>query len=75
MDVGELMLILKRRRDEKIKLTNLATGEEITLTVVDLNRFSVKLGFDASSNIRIMRTELDDNSENPKGEIVQGETP
>ena len=69
------MLILKRRRDEKIKLTNLATGEEITLTVVDLNRFSVKLGFDASSNIRIMRTELDDNSENPKGEIVQGETP
>ena len=70
MDVGELMLLLKRKRNEKIRLTDKDTGVEIVITITDLNKNSVRLGFDAPANIQILRTELDNNSENSEGKTI-----
>ncbi|MDP2078100.1 MAG: carbon storage regulator CsrA [Sulfuricurvum sp.] len=47
------MLILSRKLDESILI-----GDSITLKVISIDKGSVKLGIDAPSNIRVLRSEL-----------------
>lgn len=47
------MLVLARKLNESIVL-----GDDITLTVISIDKGVVKLGIDAPKNISIMRTEL-----------------
>lgn len=53
------MLVLSRKRDEKI-LLKVNGGEEIELTVVRIDNNKVRLGIEASENITILRSELMD---------------
>ncbi len=51
------MLVLSRKRDEKILLkTN--EGQEIELTVVRIDNNKVRLGIQASDQVTILRSEL-----------------
>jgi carbon storage regulator len=47
------MLILSRKLDESIVI-----GDSITLKVISIDKGSVKLGIDAPSHIRVLRSEL-----------------
>ena len=47
------MLILSRKLDESILI-----GDSITLKVISIDKGSVKLGIDAPTNIRVLRSEL-----------------
>jgi len=47
------MLVLARKLNESIVL-----GDDITLTVISIDKGVVKLGIDAPKNIAIMRSEL-----------------
>jgi len=47
------MLVLARKLNESIVL-----GDDITLTVISIDKGVVKLGIDAPKNISIMRSEL-----------------
>ena len=54
------MLVLSRKRDEKILLkTN--EGQEIELTVVRIDNNKVRLGIQASDQVTILRSELINN--------------
>jgi carbon storage regulator len=48
------MLILSRRESERIHL-----GDDIVVTIVRLNGDKVRIGVEAPSHIRILRTELE----------------
>jgi len=47
------MLILSRKLDESILI-----GDSITIKVVAIDKGVIKLGIDAPSNVRILRSEL-----------------
>lgn len=47
------MLVLSRRLGDKIKI-----GENIWITVVDIDRGKVRIGIDAPRNVVVMREEL-----------------
>ncbi len=49
------MLVLTRKISESIKI-----GDEITITIIDINANHVKLGIDAPSILKIYRKELYD---------------
>lgn len=51
------MLVLSRKRDEKI-LLEVAGHEKIELTVVRIDNNKVRLGIEASENTTILRSEL-----------------
>lgn len=51
------MLVLSRKRDEKILLT-VNGQEEIELTVVRIDNNKVRLGINAGKNTTILRSEL-----------------
>jgi carbon storage regulator CsrA len=51
------MLVLSRKRDEKIILRT-KDGDEIELTVVKIDSNKVRLGIAASEEITILRSEL-----------------
>jgi carbon storage regulator len=51
------MLVLSRKRDEKILLTT-NEGEQIELTVVRIDNNKVRLGINASDKVSILRSEL-----------------
>lgn len=51
------MLVLSRKRDEKI-LLRLSNGEKIELTVVRIDANKVRLGIEASESVAILRSEL-----------------
>jgi carbon storage regulator len=51
------MLVLSRKRDEKIILKT-EQGEEIELTVVRIDNNKVRLGINAGNSITILRSEL-----------------
>jgi len=51
------MLVLSRKRDEKI-LLQLNDDEKIELTVVRIDNNKVRLGIDASDDVTILRSEL-----------------
>lgn len=52
------MLVLSRRRDEKIVLVVPGIDEEIEVTVVQIDSSRVRLGFKAPPNVTILRQEL-----------------
>lgn len=47
------MLVLTRKVGEKICI-----GDDITITVVEIDRGKVRLGFEAPREVQIMRSEL-----------------
>lgn len=47
------MLLLRRKCDESVMI-----GKEITITVLEIERGQVLLGFDAPPSIRILREEV-----------------
>ena len=51
------MLVLSRKRDEKI-LLEVDGGEKIELTIVRIDNNKVRLGIEASDNTKILRSEL-----------------
>lgn len=53
------MLVLSRKRDEKILLKT-GDGKEIELTVVRIEANKVRLGIKAEPNVTILRSELID---------------
>ena len=53
------MLVLSRKRDEKIVLRT-EHGEQIELTVVRIDNNKVRLGIDAGKSVTILRSELVD---------------
>lgn len=60
------MLVLSRKRNEKITLT--VDGKEVELTVVRIDNNKVRIGFEADLDVQILRTELI--SENIKNAIA-----
>lgn len=50
------MLVLSRKRDEKIILK--VGSDEIELTVVRIDNGKVRLGINAGNNVTILRSEL-----------------
>ena len=54
---GGNMLVLSRKRDEKIILRT-EQGEEIELTVVRIDNNKVRLGINAGDSVTILRSEL-----------------
>lgn len=60
------MLVLSRKKNESIILT-LPSGDTIRVSVVDLYHGKVRLGFEASKEVKIFREELlkgEDDGEN-----------
>lgn len=51
------MLVLSRKRDEKIILRT-ENGDHIELTVVRIDNNKVRLGIDAGNSVTILRSEL-----------------
>ena len=51
------MLVLSRKRDEKIILRT-ESGDHIELTVVRIDSNKVRLGIDAGNSVTILRSEL-----------------
>lgn len=54
---GGIVLVLSRKRDEKI-LLKLNDHEEVELTVVRIDANKVRLGINASNSVTILRSEL-----------------
>lgn len=52
------MLVLTRLEGEKVIARCMCCGEEMTVTVVRLNGKRVKLGFEASPDVRVDREEV-----------------
>jgi len=51
------MLVLSRKRDEKILLRT-EQGDQIELTVVRIDNNKVRLGINAGNSVTILRSEL-----------------
>lgn len=58
------MLVLSRKRDEKILLK--VNDQEIELTIVRIDANKVRLGIQAPDNVTILRSELLECSETEK---------
>ena len=52
------MLVLTRKVRESVILEDLTTGELVKVKVTRMDDRSIRLGFEASQNIRILREEL-----------------
>ncbi len=61
------MLVLSRRVGESIILTGLGDSD-ITITVTDIFGGKVKIGIDAPNEVKILRHELLDDSDETKSE-------
>ncbi|MFN7735470.1 MAG: carbon storage regulator [Pirellula sp.] len=59
------MLILSRRESERVYL-----GDDIVLTIVRVNGDKVRIGVEAPSNVKILRTELEIATN--KSDVVDG---
>jgi carbon storage regulator CsrA len=69
------MLVLTRKIDQKIQI-----GDDITITVIQVKGRYVRLGIDAPTNIRILRSELTrsdapENAQGPQITHAPGEGP
>ena len=58
------MLVLSRKRDEKILMK--VNEQDIELTVVRIDNNKVRLGIQAEKNVTILRSELIDRQDDPK---------
>lgn len=61
------MLVLTRKLNQQIRL-----GEEITVTVLQINRGTIRLGIDAPKDVRILRCEVPKKEGEPRS-CPQGE--
>ena len=53
------MLVLSRKKDQKITIENRKTKEKLSVMLVDLRKNQIKLGFDDNNNhFRILRNEI-----------------
>ena len=57
------MLILIRKRDERILIRNQETGEEIVILLVRSGTRAARIGIQAPQTYRIRRAELDGRTE------------
>jgi len=55
----KLMLVLTRSRGKKIRI-----GNDIVITVLNINRGQVKIGIEAPSDVLILRDELVERNKN-----------
>lgn len=62
------MLVLSRKVGERIYI-----GDDITVTILDIDRGKIRLGFDAPRAVPIFRTELVKSDPSEKAEPKQGE--
>ena len=62
------MLVLTRKRNEKIRI-----GNEIVITVTQIENGKVKLGIEAPAEIRILRSELPEFVSNTRNSIPEFE--
>ena len=67
------MLVLSRRKDEKI-LLQVEGMDDIELTVIRLNHKKVRLGINAGKKVNIVRSELLENRQRSKSSIEITET-
>lgn len=51
------MLVLARKRRERVVLIDTETGARITVTVSEVRQHAVRLGFEAPSRFKILREE------------------
>ena len=59
------MLVLSRKKDEKILLKVPGSDEDIEITVVRIDSLNkVRLGIKADKEIIVLRSELEDNTQN-----------
>jgi len=63
-----IMLVLTRKRNEKIRI-----GNEIVITVTQIENGKVKLGIAAPAEIRILRSELPEFVSNTRNSIPEFE--
>lgn len=63
------MLVLSRKRDEKI-LLKLNENEDIELTVVRIDANKVRLGIKASDSVTILRSELIEKPEEVEDAVI-----
>ena len=52
-DGGMRMLVLSRRRSESLRI-----GDDVTVTILSLDRYQVRVGIDAPKNIAVHREEI-----------------
>ncbi|AMV18877.1 carbon storage regulator [Planctomyces sp. SH-PL14] len=52
------MLVLSRHRDERVVITDTATGERLEVLCVEIRGDKVRLGFEASKRFAIHRGEI-----------------
>jgi carbon storage regulator CsrA len=64
------MLVLSRRRDEKVLVKVPGLEEEIEITVVQIDSSRVRLGFKASKDVTILREELSQKALNKLAKTV-----
>lgn len=62
------MLVLSRKKDEKILIRVPGVEGEIEITVVQIDQSRVRLGFSAPAEITILRSEL---TEDRKFQVVR----
>lgn len=59
------MLVLSRKKDEKIKIIVPGREDTIEITVIRVDNLNkVRLGISAKKDVIILRSELDDRSQN-----------
>ena len=54
------MLVLTRKRDERVRITNLQTGEAMEVVLIRIDPKSIRLVFEAHKQYEIVRAELPD---------------
>lgn len=62
----EKMLVLSRKKDEKILIKFSGSEEEVEIAVVQIDQGRIRLGFTAPPSIIILRKELVTDQEIPK---------
>lgn len=68
------MLILKRRRDERVILTT-AEGTRIELLIIDVRDGAARLGFTAPADVVIHRSEIQERIDRGEGRPPWRERP
>jgi carbon storage regulator len=60
------MLVLSRKKDQKVLVRLPGTEAEIEVTVVQIDQNRVRLGFTAPAEVTILRSELNDRQKKPQ---------
>ena len=66
---GEIMLILSRKVDEKIKI-----GNDISIQIIGIAGDQVKIGVDAPKSVKVFRQEVYDDIQRQNREAALGST-